>query len=463
MPWCTGGGLVAYRKSWLAEAGAEEFPKTWDEYRAVGKKLKAAGHPYGQTAGHTFGDAPGWWYPYLWSWGGKEVEADGKTVVLNTKETVELVKFAVALWKETMDEGGLAWDDTSNNRAFLSGSISATNNGASIYLEAKKKPDTYQTEKGTPMKDDILHAGIPGGAGGQFNLPGPFTDLVMKYSKNQDAAKKFLALGARRRTIFEQVVHLAAGLHLRRDQDVGRRPGVERRPGPGAVQEGPGHRAPVGLCREAEPEGRRGADQVHHRRHVREGDPGHGAAEESVKAAHDELVKIYACLRLAGRARSRRRPAPPIKTNEQGGSTMQRIDRRRLLKLSGAGALAAGTGGLAGILASGRAPAFAQGTTLHWLKFVDFVPVSDQLLKGKIKDECQKALGIKLKIETINGDGVQARITSAIQSKAGPDIMMAVNNWAQLYAESLVDVSDIAEEIGKAQGGYLRDRARDRL
>jgi hypothetical protein len=33
--------------------------------------------------------------------------------------------------------------------------------------------------------------------------------------------------------------------------------------------------------------------------------------------------------------------------------------------------------------------------------------------------------------------------------------MMAVSNWAQLYAESLVDVSDIAEEIGKAQGGYF--------
>jgi ABC-type glycerol-3-phosphate transport system substrate-binding protein len=192
VPWAVNGGLVAYRKSWLAEAGANEFPKTWDEYRTVGKKLKAAGHPYGQTAGHTFGDAPSWWYSYLWSWGGKEVEADGKTVVLNTKETIESVKFAVALWQETMDEGGLAWDDTSNNRAFLSGSISATNNGASIYLEAKKKPGSYLTEKGTPMKDDILHASIPAGAGGHFNLPGPFTNLLMKYSKNQDAAKTFL-------------------------------------------------------------------------------------------------------------------------------------------------------------------------------------------------------------------------------------------------------------------------------
>lgn len=192
VPWSTGGGLVAYRKSWLAEAGANGFPTNWDDYRSVGRKLKAAGRPYGQTAGHTFGDAPGWWYPNLWSWGGKEVEADGKTVALNSKETVESVKFAVALWKETMDEGGFAWDDTNNNRAFLSGSISATNNGASIYIEAKKKPDTYLTENGTPMKDDILHASIPGGAGGQFNLAGPFTNLIMKYSKNQDAAKTFI-------------------------------------------------------------------------------------------------------------------------------------------------------------------------------------------------------------------------------------------------------------------------------
>jgi multiple sugar transport system substrate-binding protein len=142
---------------------------------------------------------------------------------------------------------------------------------------------------------------------------------------------------------------------------------------------------------------------------------------------------------------------------------MRRINRRRLLKLSGAGTLAAG-GGMAGILASGRAPAFAQGTGLHWLKFVDFVPVSDQLLKGKIKDDCKKALGIDLTIETINGDGIQARITSAIQSQSGPDIMMAVSNWAQLYADSLIDVSDIADAVGKAQGGFFqtsRDVAND--
>ena len=192
VPWTVGGGLIAYRKSWFEEIGYKTFPETWDALRDAGKKLKAKGRPLGQTAGHTFGDAPGWWYPYLWSWGGKEVEADGKTVVLNSQETVESVKFATRLWKECCDEGGLAWDDTSNNRAFLSGSISATNNGASIYIEAKRKPDSYQTETGAPLWLDILHARIPKGPGGQFNLPGPYTDMVMSYSKNQKPAKDFL-------------------------------------------------------------------------------------------------------------------------------------------------------------------------------------------------------------------------------------------------------------------------------
>ncbi|MBS0524197.1 MAG: extracellular solute-binding protein [Proteobacteria bacterium] len=192
VPWTVGGGLISWRVSWFKEAGYDKFPETWDTFREAGKKLKAKGRPIGQTAGHTFGDAPGWWYPFLWSFGGKEVEADGKTVVLNSKETVESIKFAVALWKETMDEGGLAWDDTNNNRAFLSGTISATNNGASIYIEAKKKPDVYQTEKGTPMFKDIQHAPIPKGPAGQYNSPGVFTDMLMSYSKNQPAAKEFI-------------------------------------------------------------------------------------------------------------------------------------------------------------------------------------------------------------------------------------------------------------------------------
>jgi multiple sugar transport system substrate-binding protein len=194
MPWCVVGLQIAYRKSWFEEIGYSggKFPQTWEEYREAGKKLKAKGRPLGQTLGHTFGDAPAFSYPYLWSWGGKEVEADGKTVVLNSKETIESVKFMVAFWKDAHDEGGLAWDDSSNNRAFLAGTCSATNNGASIYIEALRKPDSYKTEAGTAMKDDILHAPLPKGPAGPFSFHVPFSNMVMGYSKNQKGAKDFL-------------------------------------------------------------------------------------------------------------------------------------------------------------------------------------------------------------------------------------------------------------------------------
>ncbi len=192
VPWCVLGAMIVYRKSWLAEQGAKEFPTTWEEYHALGKKLKAAGHPIGQTLGHTFGDAPTFSYPYLWSWGGKEVEADGKTVVLNTKAAVDSVKFMTGFWKDAHDEGGLAWDDTSNNRAFLSGTISATLNGASIYLLAKGKAETYLDEKGKPMFEDMAHSPLPKGPAGQYGYHLPMSNMLMGYSKNQKAAKDFI-------------------------------------------------------------------------------------------------------------------------------------------------------------------------------------------------------------------------------------------------------------------------------
>ena len=192
MPWAVIGGMIAYRKSWFDDVGATKFPETWEQYREVGKKLKAKGRPIGQTLGHTFGDAPGFTYPFLWSWGGKEVEADGKTVVLNTKETVESVKFMTAFWKEAHDEGGLAWDDTNNNRAFLSQTVSATLNGASIYIESLRRPDQYKTEKGEFLNKDILHAPLPKGPAGQFDVHQIQSNMLIKYWKNQDTAKKFL-------------------------------------------------------------------------------------------------------------------------------------------------------------------------------------------------------------------------------------------------------------------------------
>src|SRR5579884_3768933 len=100
---------------------------------------------------------------------------------------------------------------------------------------------------------------------------------------------------------------------------------------------------------------------------------------------------------------------------------MARIHRRKFLKLSAAGTAASATGGMAAILATGRPPAYAQGTSVHWLRWNDFVPSSDKLLREKIIPQAAKDLGITLNIEMINGNDIQARTTAAIQSGTGPD------------------------------------------
>src|SRR5207247_146909 len=101
------------------------------------------------------------------------------------------VKFMQAFWKDACDEGGFAWDDTSNNRAFLSGEIAATLNGASIYIAAKRGADKIKDEKGESMVKDIQHGPIPNGPAGTYSYHVASSHAVMRYGKNVKLAKDF--------------------------------------------------------------------------------------------------------------------------------------------------------------------------------------------------------------------------------------------------------------------------------
>jgi multiple sugar transport system substrate-binding protein len=127
---------------------------------------------------------------------------------------------------------------------------------------------------------------------------------------------------------------------------------------------------------------------------------------------------------------------------------MGKFSRRKFLQASGAG--------LAGVLATHQAPSFAQQSTVHWIKWNDFVPASDELLRKQMLPEAMKALGVKINLETVNGNDLQPRVTSAIQSGTGPDVFMLFNNHPHIYGASAVDISDVADAIGKSQGGYYK-------
>jgi multiple sugar transport system substrate-binding protein len=172
---------VMYRKSLWDEAGIQ--PDTWDNIRTGGAKLKAKGHPVGISLGHS-NDPNTTWRGLLWSYGGAVQDESGKHVVLDSKETIEAVKFAAALYKEAMTPNVLSWSDASNNQYIDSGVSSLIINPISAYRTAQ------QLNK--KVADDIFVMKPPKGPVRQFMGAGPEFYGIWKFSKNQDAAIEFL-------------------------------------------------------------------------------------------------------------------------------------------------------------------------------------------------------------------------------------------------------------------------------
>jgi multiple sugar transport system substrate-binding protein len=84
-----------------------------------------------------------------------------------------------------MVPGTGSWQDPNNNRAFLAGEVSVTNNGISIYFAAKK--DFPQ------IAADMDHANYPIGPIGKPTELALFSQaFIFKYSRFPNAAKEYL-------------------------------------------------------------------------------------------------------------------------------------------------------------------------------------------------------------------------------------------------------------------------------
>lgn len=184
VPFCNIGQLMNWRTDWFKEVGVTKFPDTWEELYEVGKKLKAKGHPFGFELGHGFGDNHGWLYPLLWSYGGHEVEADGKTVSIDSAETAKAIDFCRKFFQDTMLEDCLGWTDVSNNKAWMSEQISCTNNAESILWFAKKDfPDIGK------VTDQAMN---PQGPKGRFHFLNPISHAIFNFSPVKDEAVAFM-------------------------------------------------------------------------------------------------------------------------------------------------------------------------------------------------------------------------------------------------------------------------------
>ncbi|GIX48631.1 MAG: ABC transporter substrate-binding protein [Candidatus Tectimicrobiota bacterium] len=189
VPWYFISFPVAIRTDLVAEIG-EDLPDTWEDVHRIGKKLKAKGHPVGIQLAHSF-DSNAILRGIIWSWGGKLVEADGKTVAINSKETVEAYKFIKALYEDCMEPEVLAWDDRNNNVCLNSGKCSMILNPISAYNSARKD-NALIPGTNIPIHIVINHIMPPKGPAGRHMCAAYNVIGIWKWSPVQELAKEFL-------------------------------------------------------------------------------------------------------------------------------------------------------------------------------------------------------------------------------------------------------------------------------
>jgi multiple sugar transport system substrate-binding protein len=190
IPWFYVTFPLAVRTDLLAEMG-EEMPDTWEDVHRLGKKLKAAGHPVGIQLSHCE-DSNHILRGILWSFGGQEVDKDGKTVAINSKETIEAYKFVKALYTDSMEDEVLAWDDRNNNVCLNSGKCGIILNPISAYIAARKD-DALIPNTQRPIHLVINHVLPPKGPAGRHMSASPTSVGIWEFSPLKDVAKEFLA------------------------------------------------------------------------------------------------------------------------------------------------------------------------------------------------------------------------------------------------------------------------------
>jgi len=128
------------------------------------------------------------------------------------------------------------------------------------------------------------------------------------------------------------------------------------------------------------------------------------------------------------------------------------VSRRRFLRVSGAGVAA---GSLLTMLDARQAPAQIKGTSLRMLLWSHYVPAYDVWF-DKFTKEWGDKTGVKVRVDHMPHLELPARYAAEFAAGSGHDLIYFVGQiLTGQYYRNLVDLSDVAEGLGKKYGGWL--------
>jgi multiple sugar transport system substrate-binding protein len=180
VPYMMHGGGQFGRRSKFEEAGFD--PNALPTYDDIRDACLAISKPeedfygWGCTV-NSGGDATGFIEGVIQNWGGHYTNEDITEVTFDSPETLSAVEWMTEIYTgETyapmLPPGIMAWDDSSNNEAFLSGTIGYTENAASIYAKAKADGNPiFGDTVAMPTPVGPTNTKLEAGGGGQFIVP----------------------------------------------------------------------------------------------------------------------------------------------------------------------------------------------------------------------------------------------------------------------------------------------------
>lgn len=171
-------------KGWWADAGYPNGPDTWDELRIGARKIRErTGHPCGLGLSQEV-DSDMALRALLWSFGGAEQDERG-SVTINSKATVDAVKYMRALFQESQTREVFTWSTPSASQSTLAGRTSYAIHPISITRQAERER--------LPIGGRLaIQPALQGPA--KRIAPAHVTDCyaIWNFARNKEGAKQFL-------------------------------------------------------------------------------------------------------------------------------------------------------------------------------------------------------------------------------------------------------------------------------
>lgn len=94
-----------------------------------------------------------------------------------------------------------------------------------------------------------------------------------------------------------------------------------------------------------------------------------------------------------------------------------------------------------------------KGAALRLLRASTFLPAEGETFAANVA-AFAAATGVPVTIDNVNQDDLVSKSALAVQIASGPDLIWTQNTTAHLFADKLIDVSDVAAYLGGKYGGW---------